>query len=61
MNAILGRSSILRDEAPDAEVRPPEAGSLAAVAPWPFVAAALLLVGLLSVNEALLARVEARR
>jgi hypothetical protein len=61
MNAILGRPAILRDETPEAEVRPPEADSLAAVAPWAFVGVAVLLVGLLSVNEALLARVEARR
>jgi hypothetical protein len=61
MNAILGRSAILRDETPEAEVRPPEADSLAALAPWAFVGVVVLLVGLLSVNEALLARVEARR
>lgn len=61
MNAILGRTAILRDEAPDAEVRPPEADSLAALAPWPFVAAALVLTALLAANEGLLARVEVRR
>ena len=61
MNAILGRSAILRDETPEAEVRPPEAGSLAAVAPWTFVGVGLLVVALLAVNEGLLARVEVRR
>lgn len=61
MNAILGRSAVLRDEEPDAEVRPPEAESLAAVAPWAFVGVALLLVGFLATNEGLLARMEARR
>jgi hypothetical protein len=61
MNAILGRSAVLRDEEPDAEVRPPEAESFAAFAPWAFVGVALLLVGFLATNEALLARLEARR
>ena len=60
MNAILGKSAILRDETPEADVRPPEAGSLAAVAPWGFVCVAVVLVALLAANETLLARVEVR-
>jgi hypothetical protein len=61
MNAILGRSAILRDETPEAEVRAPGADSLAAIAPLPFVAVSLLLISLVAVNEAFLARVEVRR
>lgn len=61
MNAILGGAAVLRDETPDAEVRPPEAGSLRALAPWAFVGVAALLVTVLAANEALLARLEVRR
>jgi hypothetical protein len=42
-------------------VRAPEATSLGAAAPWLFVAAAALLVGLLAANEGLLARLEVGR
>jgi hypothetical protein len=61
MEAVLGGAAILREESPDAPVRAPEARSLAAAAPWAFVAIAALLVGLLALNEALLARLEVRR
>jgi hypothetical protein len=61
MNAILGRAAILRDEAPDAEVRAPESGTLGALAPWAFVGVAALLVAVLAANESLLARLEVRR
>jgi hypothetical protein len=61
MDAILGGAAILREESPEAPVRAPEARSLGAVAPWGFVAVAALLVALLAVNEALLARLEVRR
>lgn len=61
MNAILGGSAVLRDQTPDAEVRAPESESLGALAPWAFVGVAVLLVAILSANEALLARLEVRR
>ena len=61
MEAILGGAAILREESPDAPVRAPEARSLAAAAPWVFVAIAALLVGLLALNERLLPRLEVRR
>jgi hypothetical protein len=60
MDAILG-GAVLRDEAVDAPVRAPEARSLAAAAPWTFVAVAGLLVALLAANEGLLTRLEVRR
>ena len=61
MEAILGGAAILREESSDAPVRAPEARSLAAAAPWAFVAIAALLVGLLALNEGLLSRLEVRR
>jgi hypothetical protein len=61
MDAILGGAAVLREESADAPVRAPEARSLAAAAPWAFVAVAGLLVGLLSLNEGVLSRLEVRR
>jgi hypothetical protein len=61
MHAILGGSAVLREESADAPVRAPEARTLAAAAPWVFLAVAAVLVGLLAVNEGLLSRLEVRR
>ena len=61
VDAILGGAAVLREESADAPVRAPEARSLAAAAPWAFVAIAGLLVALLTVNEGLLSRLEVRR
>lgn len=61
VDAILGGAAVLRESSPDAEVRAPESRSLEAAAPWLFVALGGLLVGLLAVNEGLLARLEVRR
>ena len=61
MEAILGGAAVLREESADAPVRAPEARSLAAAAPWAFVAVAGLLVALLSLNEGVLSRLEVRR
>jgi hypothetical protein len=61
MDAILGGAAVLREESAEAPVRAPEARSLAAVAPWAFVAVAGLLVALLSLNEGVLSRLEVRR
>jgi hypothetical protein len=60
MNAILGGAAILREESPDAPVRTPESRSLAAAAPWAFLAIAALFVAVLALNEGLLSRLEAR-
>jgi hypothetical protein len=61
IDAILSSAKILRESADAAPVRAPEANSLGAAAPWLFVAAAALLVGLLAANEGLLARLEVGR
>jgi hypothetical protein len=61
MDAILGGAAVLREESADAPVRAPEARSLAAAAPWAFVAVAGVLVALLSLNEGVLSRLEVRR
>lgn len=61
MDAILGGAAVLREESAAAPVRAPEAHSLAAAAPWAFVAVAGALVALLALNEGLLPRLEVRR
>jgi len=61
VDAILGGAAVLREESADAPVRAPEARSLAAAAPWTFVAIAGLLVALLALNEGFLSRLEVRR
>jgi hypothetical protein len=61
MDAILGGAAVLRESSAEAPVRAPESRSLAAAAPWAFLAVAALLVGLVAVNEALLSRLEVRR
>lgn len=61
IDAILSSAKILRESSDAAPVRAPEASTLGAAAPWLFVAAAALLVGLLAVNESLLARLEVGR
>ena len=61
MDAILGGAAVLREESADAPVRAPEARTLAALAPWGFVAVAGMLVALLSINEGTLSRLEVRR
>jgi hypothetical protein len=60
IRAILGSAQVLRGPSQDAPVRAPEARSVAAAAPWAFVAVSLLLVGLLAVNEGALTRLEVR-
>jgi hypothetical protein len=61
IDAILSSSMILRESSEAAPVRAPEASSLASAAPWLFVLAGALLVGLLAVNEGVLARLEVGR
>jgi len=61
IDAILGSAKILRASSDASPVRAPEATSIASAAPWLFVAVAALLVGLLAVNEGLLARLEVGR
>lgn len=61
IDAILSSAKILRESSDAAPVRAPEASTLASAAPWLFVAVASLLVGLLAVNEGLLARLEVGR
>jgi hypothetical protein len=61
MKAILRGATVLREEDPEAPVRAPEERSLAAAAPWAFLGVASVLVALLALNEALLARLEVRR
>ncbi len=61
IDAILSSAKILRESSDAARVRAPEASTLGAAAPWLFVATAALLVGLLAVNEGLLARLEVGR
>lgn len=58
---ITGSSAVLREPTPEAAVRAPEERSLAAAAPWTFVAVAVVLVGLLAVNEGVLSRLEVGR
>ena len=60
IDAILSSAKILR-ESDAAPVRAPEATTIGAAAPWLFVLAAALLVGLLAVNEGLLSRLEVGR
>ncbi|MDH5282223.1 MAG: hypothetical protein OEW52_13970, partial [Thermoleophilia bacterium] len=61
IDAILGGAAVLRESSADAPVRAPEARSLAAAAPWAFLAVAGALVVLVAVNEGLLARLEVGR
>jgi hypothetical protein len=61
MDAILGGAAVLRESSAEAPVRAPESHTLAAAAPWSFLAVAAILVALLAVNEGLLARLEVRR
>ena len=61
IDAILGSAKILRESSDASPVRASEANSIASAAPWLFVAVAALLVGLLAVNEGLLARLEVGR
>jgi len=61
VDAILGGAAVLREESAGAPVRAPEARSIAALAPWAFVAVAGFLVALLSLNEGALSRLEVRR
>lgn len=58
---IVGSTAFLRESESEAPVRAPEARSLAAAAPWVFLAVGALLVLLLTANERLLSRLEVRR
>jgi hypothetical protein len=61
IRSILGPSAILRGSSANEPVRAPEARSLAAAAPWAFLAVGCLLVALLAINEGTLTRLEVRR
>lgn len=61
MDAILGGGAVLRESSADASVRAPESQTLAAVAPWTFLAVAALLILVLAANEGLLSRLEITR
>jgi von Willebrand factor type A domain len=61
IEALTSPSALLRAPGKAGEVRAPEQHSLREALPWTFVFAAALLVGLLALNERLLARLEVRR
>lgn len=59
---LVGSDSFLAEPDPEAEaVRAPDERRLATAAPWVFLLAAALLVGLVSANEVALPRLETRR
>jgi hypothetical protein len=58
---IVGSSSFLKEKAELAPRQAPEQESLRLAAPWLFLLAAGLLVGLLAANERVLARLEVQR
>ena len=57
---IVGESSFLRESSPASQVAAPEGRSLRYAAPWAFLLLGTVLVLLLALNEALLARLEPR-